>query len=85
MLNGVLCHEEGCPFEHHDYPKNDYFLVDDGTIDTVIGVHAGNRSFELRYDLEFAAEYRDEDGVLDFDAFVEDVVMYDAEEELCAQ
>ncbi len=41
------------------------FLVDDGTLDTVISVN--NEQF--RYDSEFASEYRDSNGVMTDDGF----------------
>lgn len=28
MINGMLCHETGCPFAHHDYPENEEELED---------------------------------------------------------
>jgi len=53
---------------------DDCTLVDDGTMDTVISV----RGVEYRYSTEFAAEYRDDSGMLDFDEFCKDVVLFDA-------
>ena len=59
----------------------DYYLCDDGTLDTVVLVCCGDDEQELSYDMECAAEYRDENGYLDFTHFVSDIVMPDAEEE----
>jgi len=53
---------------------DDCTLVDDGTMDTVVSV----RGVEYRYSAEFAAEYRDDSGMLDFDEFCKDVVLFDA-------
>lgn len=51
---------------------NDFWLVDDGTLDTVI---AGPHSFETRYDIETAADYRNTYGELDTERFVKEVVL----------
>ena len=42
------------------------FLVDDGTLDTVIRVKDdnGSRFEDIRFDCEYASEYRNKDGVL---------------------
>ena len=45
-----------------------YYLVDDGTIDTVI-IFDG---IDFRFSPDYAAEYRDNDGALDIDALVAD-------------
>lgn len=65
----------------------DYALLDDGTLDTVIGAWCGDEMKELRYDLEFASNWRYHDGCLNFERFVLDVVADDAEEEFaeCVQ
>lgn len=51
-------------------------LIDDGTLDTVLEIDGE----ELRYDHETGAEYRDEDGELDFIRFCLDHIedIYDA-------
>jgi hypothetical protein len=55
-----------------EFLPEDCELIDDGTMDTVISV-CGN---EIRYDVETAVHYRDEDcGELDLDRFIEDVVL----------
>jgi len=56
-------------------------LIDDGTLDTVVEV-SHERWTEpkvYRYSTECAAAYRDNDGVLDMQAFADDVVIPDAE------
>ncbi len=56
---------------------NDFYLIDDGTLDTVIGTPLG----ELRYDTEFACDWRDKKtGELDLDRFVKEIVEYDYED-----
>ncbi|MCP4902907.1 MAG: hypothetical protein GY906_38585 [bacterium] len=47
---------------------DDVTLVDDGTLDTVVEA----RGVEVRFSQEEADDYRDEDGDLDFERFVED-------------
>lgn len=58
-------------------------LVDEGTMDTVVDVcHERWNGYQtFRYDGMIASEYRDENGVLDLDAFARDIVIPDAEEE----
>ena len=46
----------------------EYHLVDDGTLDTVI-IFDG---VDFRYSQEYAAEYRNDAGILDLDALVMD-------------
>lgn len=62
----------------------EYYLEDDGSLDTVVVCCYDNGesqdSTTFRYDMEYAATWRDHDGVLDFDQFVEDVVKNDAED-----
>ena len=55
------------------YTPADLELVDDGTMDTVVRLPNGE---EWRYG-EYAANWRDESGALDFTAFIEDVVLGD--------
>lgn len=57
-IRAMLCPEAG-----------DFFLIDDGTLDTVIGF-APTGCEALRID--DASDYRDETGALDFDALAED-------------
>ena len=45
-----------------------YWLADDGTLDTVI-IFDG---VDLRYSTEYAADWRDDKGILDLDRFVAD-------------
>jgi hypothetical protein len=61
-------------------------LVDDGTLDTVIEIeHAPcGTVWEWRYDLETAADYRDETGFLDLPRFLEEIVEPDLESDGCA-
>lgn len=56
-------------------------LVDGGTLDTVITVYDGetDQLRTYRYSDEIARDYRDEDGTLNFEAFVEDIVLTDVE------
>lgn len=59
----------------------DIALSDDGTMDTVFRVYdrvTGERRY-YSYSQEFAADWRDESGVLDEINFVQDVVEIDAE------
>jgi hypothetical protein len=51
---------------------DDFTLLDDGTMDTVI---EGPDGKELRYSAESAANYRDESGALDLESFVTEVVL----------
>lgn len=53
----------------HDLTSNekfDVYLVDDGSLDTVLNVCSilGNDSIELRFDCEYASQYRDKTGKL---------------------
>ncbi len=48
-----------------DGTKYECYLEDDGTLDTVVSVNGR----EFRYDCEFAADYRDDDGVMTDDGF----------------
>ena len=59
----------------------EFTLLDDGTLDTVIGVHdpVTDITQEFRYGLDLAAEYRDETGCLDLDRFIDDIVGPDAD------
>ena len=54
----------------------EWSLSDDGTMDTVISVNCRwcGESFDVRYDCEMAADYRDESGALDCEAFQDDVI-----------
>ncbi len=54
------------------YTPDDFTLLDDGTLDTVVELPDGT---EWRYD--DAADYRDCDGALDFERWVTDVVLPD--------
>jgi hypothetical protein len=54
-----------------EFTLDDCTLVDDATLDTVILV-CGEME---RYDADVAAEYRDDDGELDFDRFCEEIVI----------
>lgn len=49
-----------------------FTLIDDGTLDTVIRWPDGE---EWRYSQELASEYRNEDGALDLDRFLAEVVI----------
>ena len=54
------------------------YLMDDGTLDTVVQVcDEDGTPQEYRYSQETAADYRNEDGYLDFETFVTDVVSDD--------
>jgi len=57
----------------------EWSLSDDGTIDTVVEVTCRwcGESHELRYDCDYAAEWRDESGALDCEAFQDDVIYTD--------
>ena len=46
----------------HDF---ECYLVDDGTMDTVISIEGQ----EFRFDSEYASEYRDDDGAMTTDGF----------------
>ena len=67
VSNGLLN-----PF--YEYGPQDFDLGDDGTMDTVVYLPTGE---EMRYSTETAWDYRDPDGGLDFDAFIEGVVLPD--------
>lgn len=51
----------------------DWYLSDDGTLDTVIAIECPhcNQTFEIRFNSEFSAACRDPDGVLDMLSFDE--------------
>ena len=57
----------------------EWSLSDDGTMDTVISVTCRwcGESFDVRYDCEMAADYRDETGALDCQMFADDVLYND--------
>jgi hypothetical protein len=57
---------------HVDWYDN-FSLVDDGTLDTVIDY----KGTEYRYSTEFTAPYRDDRGYLNLGWFVRDQVQYD--------
>lgn len=59
--------------ESGDADASDFTLLDDGTMDTVVQVDATGE--EIRFSGETAADYRDESGALDFEAFVDDEVL----------
>jgi len=61
----------------------DVSLEDDGTLDTVVEVRHDRwtEPRTYRYSTECAAAYRDNEGRLDMRAFVDDVVIPDAEME----
>lgn len=62
-----------------DAEPDDFSLLDDGTMDTVVGLPNGR---EYRYDGDTVADYRDAvTGALDFPSFVADVVLPDWENE----
>ena len=48
--------------------KSDFYLIDNGTIDTVIRY----KDLEITYSCEFASYWRDETGTLNFERFIED-------------
>ncbi|KKM89869.1 hypothetical protein LCGC14_1244280 [marine sediment metagenome] len=54
------------------YTPNDFTLLDDGTLDTVVRLPDGT---EWRY--HRTSEYRDVEGVLDFETWVMEVVFPD--------
>ena len=54
------------------YTHDDLMLIDDGTLDTVVMLPDGT---EWRY--SDTSAYREDSGVLDFEAWVEDVVLPD--------
>ena len=60
--------------------KYDVTLLDEGTMDTVVEVYHSrwDEPKIYRYSTECAAVYRDNDGVLDMQSFVDDVVIPDA-------
>ena len=80
---GFLLTSLGNPEGEIRMEVDDYevYLVDDGTMDTVVEVCHGRwpRCRTFRY--SDASEYRDESGCLNFDAFAKDVVIPDAEME----
>ncbi|MHA2099649.1 MAG: hypothetical protein ACW99A_13315 [Candidatus Kariarchaeaceae archaeon] len=45
--------------------KRECYLVDDGTLDTVISIDG----VEHRFDMEYAAQYRDENGAMTTEGF----------------
>ena len=56
----------------NEYGQFDVSLGDDGTLDTVICVeHELYGSHEIRYDCEFASEYRNDTGAMTDDGFAE--------------
>jgi hypothetical protein len=59
----------------------EWWLGDDGTMDTVVIVACRwcEHQHEVRFDCEFAADYRDESGCLDCDAFGEAIADEDFE------
>lgn len=57
-----------------DFEPEDFTLIDDGTMDTVIRLPDDR---EWRYECDTAGDYRDESGALDTEAFVRDIVMED--------
>ena len=53
-----------------------FILQDDGTLDTVVEIaHFCGTSWEFRYG--DTSDFRDEDGTLNFESWVEDVVLHD--------
>ena len=67
------CHPESFAGGHYiTCDPDEFHLTDDGTLDTVI---CGPNGFETRYDMEFAADWRDESGALDIDRFIKEVVL----------
>ena len=59
----------------------DVTLLDDGTMDTVVEIShkRWDEPKEYRYSTECASAYRDNDGVLDMQSFIDDIVIPDAE------
>ena len=56
----------------------DFTLLDDGTLDTAVEIRCTicGRTWEERFNGEYASEYRDIDGCLDLLAFVEGFDVY---------
>lgn len=70
--------------DDNEYGQFDVSLGDDGTLDTVICVeHELYGNQEIRYSQEFAADYRNDDGSMTDDGFVE--LAYDAVDAYCQQ
>jgi|OpeIllAssembly_1097287.scaffolds.fasta_scaffold00035_21 hypothetical protein len=60
-----------------DLTIDDVVLLDDGSLDTVIGVwcEVHQTHHEWRFSQEYAADYRDAMGALDLPRFFEDAVL----------
>ena len=59
-----------------EYGSFDVSLSDGGTLDTLISVEHDGRCEDIGYSQEYAANYRDADGAMTDDGFVE--LAYDA-------
>jgi len=65
---------------HKDYAVEDFTLLDDGTLDTVVRLPNG---LEWRYSMDIATLYRDHTGALaDWDSFIDKVVLPDMEADM---
>jgi hypothetical protein len=53
-----------------EYTPQDFALIDDGTLDTCIRLPNGE---VWRYD--DSSDYRDDEGILDFDRYITEVVL----------
>ena len=68
--NADVAHDDGRPKS----PWQPCQLIDDGTLDTVATCIHGT---EFRYSTDFAADYRDDTGALDWPRFRKDVLTPD--------
>lgn len=64
---------------HDNNNEYNVYLIDDGTMDTVIKVNHERWAEPRVYRYTDTSDYRDESGSLDFDTFIADVVIPDAE------
>lgn len=78
-INGMRCHENGCPNQHEQIR-----LVDDGTLDTVFQCHECNEEMRFNFDPTSCAECDDiTDECNHYDDFVYDCLRECADNHVC--